>query len=193
MLPTTQSISKETKGHSTPTSPDTKQPYLFGTRRNGFSVVFAVLLALITHSLFYSNSHTNMLPSSAQLSSAQLSSAQLSSIVNLLFRFQFRRWRVLPKQLSTYNPRRDFAFVLHNKALQKRSSLSSVGERSMNTRAPIAAKVATMCPMPLLRNLTSAAPYMPVATLRDLILRLERLPIIRFFCRDSKSNRQIRR
>jgi hypothetical protein len=70
MLPTTQSFSKETKGPSTPTSPtDAKQPYLFGTRRNVFSVAFAVLLGLITHSLFSSKSHTNMLLSSAQLNS----------------------------------------------------------------------------------------------------------------------------
>jgi hypothetical protein len=41
------------------TSTDTKQPYLLGTRRIVFSVV--LLLGLITHSLFYSYSHTNIL------------------------------------------------------------------------------------------------------------------------------------
>jgi hypothetical protein len=70
MLRKTQSISKETKGHSTSTSRDTKQPYLLGTRRNVFLVAFAFLLALITHSLFSSYSYPYpLLPSSAQLNS----------------------------------------------------------------------------------------------------------------------------
>jgi hypothetical protein len=65
-------LRKKTKGPSLPTSTDTtKRPHLLGsTRRHVFSVVFAFLLGLITHSLFSSSSY----PYPLLLSSAQLSS-----------------------------------------------------------------------------------------------------------------------
>jgi hypothetical protein len=72
MLRTTQSISKETKGPSTPTSTDTKQRNLLvGARRNVFSVVFPFLLGWITNFLFYSNSYTNMASSASLLSAKE--------------------------------------------------------------------------------------------------------------------------